>query len=102
MGDLTISAFCPIMGIYNPPNHFGGWAAEPLLTGWITEMHRAIRTLLGEIYGPGGSKLRILYGGSVKPGNCRDLLTLDNVDGALIGGASLNAAEFLAIAAAYR
>jgi triosephosphate isomerase len=68
----------------------------------VAEMHGAIRTLLGEIYGPGGSKLRILYGGSVKPGNCRDLLTLDNVDGALIGGASLKAAEFLAIAAAYR
>ena len=44
----------------------------------------------------------MLYGGSVKPGNCHDLLTLDNVDGALIGGASLKAAEFLAIAAAYR
>ena len=68
----------------------------------VTEMHGAIRTLLGEIYGPGGRKLRMLYGGSVKPGNCDDLLTLDNVDGALIGGASLKAAEFLAIAAAYR
>ena len=46
-------------------------------------------------------KTRILYGGSVKPANCGDLLGLDNVDGALVGGASLKAADFLAIAAAY-
>ena len=48
------------------------------------------------------AKIRILYGGSVKPSNCGELLTLDNVDGALVGGASLKATEFLAIAAAYR
>jgi triosephosphate isomerase len=46
--------------------------------------------------------MRLLYGGSVKPSNCSELLTLDNVDGPLVGGASLNATEFLAIAAAYR
>jgi triosephosphate isomerase (TIM) len=67
----------------------------------VAEMHGAIRKLLGEIYGHGGSRLRILYGGSVKPGNCRELLTLDNVDGALVGGASLKATDFLAIASAY-
>ena len=38
----------------------------------------------------------------MKPTNCQELLTLDNVDGALVGGASLNAIDFLAIAAAYR
>ena len=54
-------------------------------------MHKAIRTLLGEIYGPRGRKIRILYGGSVKPANARELLGLDNVDGALVGGASLKA-----------
>jgi triosephosphate isomerase len=68
----------------------------------VAEMHGAIRALLGEIYGAGGSKMRILYGGSVKPSNCNELLGLDNVDGALVGGASLKAADFLAIAAAYR
>jgi len=68
----------------------------------VAEMHQAIRRLLGEIYGGAGSKMRILYGGSVKPGNCGELLGLDNVDGALVGGASLKAADFLAIAAAYR
>ena len=68
----------------------------------VAEMHLVIRTLLGEMYGPQGLRMRILYGGSVKPGNCGELLTLDNVDGALVGGASLRATEFLAIAAAYR
>jgi triosephosphate isomerase (TIM) len=67
----------------------------------VAEMHQAVRSLLGEIYGSAGAKIRILYGGSVKPANARELLGLDNVDGALVGGASLKAADFLAIAAAY-
>ncbi len=65
-------------------------------------MHQAIRTLLGEIYGAAGAWMRILYGGSVKPANARELLGLGNVDGARVGGASLKAKDFLAIAAAYR
>ena len=64
-------------------------------------MHAAIRALLGEICGAAGAGMRILYGGSVKPSNARELLGLPNVDGALVGGASLKAADFLAIAAAY-
>ena len=81
------------------------WAIGTGLTATpadVAEMHQAIRTLLGEIYGPPGARVRILYGGSVKPANARELLALDNVDGALVGGASLKAADFLAIAAAYR
>ena len=46
--------------------------------------------------------VRILYGGSVKPSNARELMAVANVDGALVGGASLKAEEFLAIAGAYR
>jgi triosephosphate isomerase len=46
--------------------------------------------------------VRILYGGSVKPANAKELLGIDNVDGALIGGSSLKADEFLAIAVVYR
>jgi triosephosphate isomerase (TIM) len=68
----------------------------------VAEMHLMIRTLLGEMYGAQGLRMRLLYGGSVKPSNCGELLTLENVDGALVGGASLRATEFLAIAAAYR
>jgi triosephosphate isomerase len=67
----------------------------------VAEMHAAIRKLLGEIYGAAGAKLRILYGGSVKPANAKELLGLANVDGALVGGASLKAVDFLAIAATY-
>ena len=68
----------------------------------VAEMHAAIRELLGEIYGPAGATIRILYGGSVKPGNAAELLSLANVDGALVGGASLKAADFLGIAGVYR
>ncbi len=67
----------------------------------VAEMHKAVRGLLGEIYGAAGAKIRILYGGSVKPANAKELLGIDNVDGALVGGASLKATDFLAIASAY-
>jgi triosephosphate isomerase (TIM) len=67
----------------------------------VAEMHAAIRKLLGELYGAAGREMRILYGGSVKPANAKELLGLANVDGALVGGASLKAADFLAIAGAY-
>ncbi len=53
-------------------------------------------------FGEAGHEVRILYGGSVKPANAKELLAVDNVDGALVGGASLEAAEFLAIAGVYR
>ena len=68
----------------------------------VADMHRFIRENLRARYGGAGQGVRILYGGSVKPGNAKELLGIDNVDGALIGGASLKADEFLAIAAVYR
>jgi triosephosphate isomerase len=69
----------------------------------IAVVHNGIRALLADMFGPRCAETRLLYGGSVKPGNCSELLTLDNVDGALVGGASLKAAEFLAIVtSAYR
>ena len=62
----------------------------------IAAMHRHIRELLaGKVVG--GIDVRILYGGSVKPSNAREILALDDVDGALVGGASLKADEFWAI-----
>ena len=51
---------------------------------------------------PPRTGVRLLYGGSVNPANAGELLTVENVDGALVGGASLKAEEFLAIAAVYR
>jgi triosephosphate isomerase len=67
----------------------------------VAEMHAAIRGWLRELYGAAGGTVRILYGGSVKSTNAKELLGLDNVDGALVGGASLKAKDFLAIAATY-
>ena len=81
------------------------WAIGTGLTptpGDVAAIHNGIRGLLTEVGGPSAAKTRVLYGGSVKPSNCRELLTLDNVDGALVGGASLKASDFLAIAAGYR
>lgn len=66
--------------------------------GDITAMHGAIRGLLEETYGKDtAAEMRILYGGSVKPDNARDILSLTDVDGALVGGASLTADSFLGI-----
>jgi triosephosphate isomerase len=65
----------------------------------IADIHAAIRANLKARFGAAGGGLRILYGGSVKPGNAASILALPDVDGALVGGASLVAADFLAIAA---
>jgi len=62
----------------------------------IDAMHRHIRALLAEKL-DGGADVRILYGGSVKPSNAQDILAIADVDGALVGGASLKADEFWAI-----
>jgi triosephosphate isomerase (TIM) len=68
----------------------------------VFDIHRFIRENLRARYGDTGQGVRVLYGGSVRPGNAKELLGIDNVDGALVGGASLKADEFLAIAAVYR
>ena len=65
------------------------------------EVHADLRRLLTERYNADiAAQIRILYGGSVKPGNAADILSKENVDGALVGGASLKAEDFLAIAKA--
>ena len=67
----------------------------------VAEMHEAIRGDLGRIIGKAAaSGVRLLYGGSVKPSNAAELMNVANVDGALVGGASLKPEEFLAIARA--
>ncbi len=68
----------------------------------IKDVHGAIRKQLAGILGGEGEKMRILYGGSVKPSNAKELMSVDNVDGALVGGASLKAEDFLGIIDAYR
>ena len=69
-------------------------------TADVAEMHGAIRARLIALLGEGGAAVRILYGGSVKPGNAAELMAVDDVDGALVGGASLKAADFAPIIAA--
>jgi triosephosphate isomerase (TIM) len=68
----------------------------------VAEMHRHIRQRLVSRLRAPGEGVRILYGGSVKPSNAKELMSVADVDGALVGGASLKADEFLAIADVYR
>jgi len=63
----------------------------------IVQMHEAVRAVLDERFGKEGTQIRILYGGSVKPDNAGEILSLPGVNGALIGGASLKTADFLSI-----
>ena len=66
----------------------------------VAEVHAFLRQALQERFGADGQAMRILYGGSVKPDNARALLGIANVNGALVGGASLKADDFIGIIAA--
>ena len=81
------------------------WAIGTGLTPTSADVglvHAFIRERLVGRFGPAGGDMRILYGGSVKPANANELMSVPHVDGALVGGASLKAEDFLGIAAAYR
>ena len=67
----------------------------------VAEIHAAIRRDLLARFGEQGARMRCLYGGSVKPENAASLLSVANVNGALVGGASLKASDFIAIIRAY-
>jgi triosephosphate isomerase (TIM) len=67
----------------------------------VRAMHTVIRERLAARFAGAGQTVRVLYGGSVTPANAKELLGVENVDGALVGGASLKAGEFLAIAGIY-
>jgi triosephosphate isomerase len=78
------------------------WAIGTGLTptvGDVQQIHKFIRDFLIARFNGEGVRIRILYGGSVKPSNAAELMAVENVNGALVGGASLKAADFLAIAA---
>ena len=87
----TVIAYEPVWAI--------GTGRTPT-TAEIAAAHHHIRGELGKRIGGEAESVRILYGGSVKPSNAAEILRLDHVDGALVGGASLNAANFAAIARA--
>ena len=88
----TIVAYEPVWAI--------GTGLTPTVAD-VSEAHAHIRSELGKLLGAEAAKMRILYGGSVKPSNAVELMRIENVDGALVGGASLKSADFLAIAEAY-
>ena len=67
----------------------------------VTEIHRSMAEALVARFGENGRSFRLLYGGSVKASNARDLMAIANVHGALVGGASLKAADFLGILATF-
>ncbi|MDJ1156854.1 triose-phosphate isomerase [Chelatococcus sp. SYSU_G07232] len=92
-GENLVVAYEPVWAI--------GTGLTPTVAD-VAEVHAFIRERLVARYGEEGAAIRILYGGSVKPANAKELLAVANVDGALVGGASLAAADFLGIAAAYR
>jgi triosephosphate isomerase len=90
--EKTVIAYEPVWAIGT------GKVATP---AQAEEVHADLRRLLKERYNNGSAeKVRILYGGSVKASNAGELLAQPNIDGALVGGASLNADDFLGIAAA--
>ncbi len=67
----------------------------------VAKVHAAIRKALETRFGTEGASMRILYGGSVKPANAKELMAVPNVNGALVGGASLKADDFWGIISAY-
>ena len=67
----------------------------------VAVVHRFLRETLGRICSGHAASMRLLYGGSVKASNARELMSIENVNGALVGGASLKADDFLGIVAAY-
>ena len=80
------------------------WAIGTGLTATVKEIeeaHSHIRAELAEVMGGEGAATRILYGGSVKPSNAAELMSVPNVNGALVGGASLKAVDFIGIIKAY-
>lgn len=91
-GETLVVAYEPIWAI--------GTGLVPSLAQ-IGEVHDFIRAQLQKRFGPEtGQSIRLLYGGSVKPGNAAEIFAVANVDGALVGGASLSAADFSPIIAA--
>ena len=87
----TVVAYEPVWAI--------GTGRTPTLAE-IAEVHGHIRARLAARFGAEAAGMRILYGGSVKPSNATEIFAVANVDGALVGGASLKAADFGAIIAA--
>lgn len=72
-------------------------AGTPATGAQIAEAHAHIRSILQSLYPEAAEEIRVIYGGSVNAANAREILALDNVDGALVGGASIDAEAFVTI-----
>jgi triosephosphate isomerase len=99
LGEFDVTQVRGLVVAYEPVWAIGtGKTATPEM---VVETHRFIRQLLEKMFGPGfANDTRIQYGGSVKPENAAELLSQNEIDGALVGGASLKAESFLRIVAA--
>ena len=98
--DFPLEQFEELVIAYEPVWAIGtGKVATP---AQANEVHEKIRKLLLQIFGDHGTGIRILYGGSVKPENAADLMAQPEIDGALVGGASLDARSFFDIIEAVR
>ncbi|MEX0839591.1 MAG: triose-phosphate isomerase [Parvibaculum sp.] len=89
---MTVVAYEPVWAI--------GTGRTPTADD-VAKVHGAIRKALETRFGSEGAKMRILYGGSVKPSNAVELMAVPNVNGALVGGASLRAGDFWGIISTY-
>ena len=96
MGSLPASLDGKVFAVAYEPVWAIGTGLTPTLEQ-IEEVHRAVRAAMLERLGMAAATAPILYGGSVKPDNARDILSVPEVGGALVGGASLKAADFLGI-----
>ena len=106
-GDAVVTVSAQLDASLPPANHHRlAVAYEPIWaigtgkvpsTADIAEMHAALRQRLVAAYGDAGQVIRILYGGSVKASNAAEIFAIDDVDGALVGGASLKLADFVPI-----
>lgn len=93
--DLELNDYSEFVLAYEPVWAIGtGKNATP---EQAEQVHSAIREITGSIFGQDSELIRIIYGGSVKPDNIKELLEMENIDGALIGGAGLNADSFVKI-----
>jgi len=95
LGGLTGEQLSLVTVAYEPVWAIG--TGKTATTAQAQEVHAAIRALLRALGGPVADVIRIQYGGSVKPENAAELMSQPDVDGALVGGASLKASDFLAI-----
>ncbi|MFN2323142.1 MAG: triose-phosphate isomerase [Trueperaceae bacterium] len=98
LADLPVDAATDLVVAYEPV-----WAIGTGRTATADDaqaMSAVVREVLRELFGDVGDDVRVLYGGSMKPGNAAELLAMPDVDGGLVGGASLDRASLLAIAQA--